>query len=97
MHPPEGRQSNKPGQGRRRSRPDAALIHQVPKADGAISMLDAAQGRDTLVRGTIFKGRFVHGTQHPRIFGQGHIGRGHINPASVQVFLFLLSVFLLSG
>jgi hypothetical protein len=27
MHPTEGRQSNKPGQGRRRSRPDAPMIH----------------------------------------------------------------------
>ncbi len=45
-------------------------------------MLDTAQGRDTSVRGTISKGRFVQGAQHPRIFGQGHIGRGHINPAS---------------
>jgi hypothetical protein len=27
VHPTEGRQSNKPGQGRRQSRPDAPLIH----------------------------------------------------------------------
>ena len=27
VHPTEGRQSNKPGQGRRRSRPDAPMIH----------------------------------------------------------------------
>jgi hypothetical protein len=27
VHPTEGRQSNKPGQGRRRSQPDAPLIH----------------------------------------------------------------------
>ncbi len=40
-------------------------------------MLDAVQGRDTSVRDTMSKGRFVPGTQHPRIFG-----RGHINPAS---------------
>ncbi len=33
VHPTEGRQSNKPGQGRRRSPPDAPLIHQVPEAD----------------------------------------------------------------
>ncbi len=33
VHPTEGRQSNKPGQGRRRSRPDAPLIHQAPEAD----------------------------------------------------------------
>ncbi len=45
-------------------------------------MLDAVQGWDTLVKGTIFKGRFVQGAQHPRIFGQGHIDWGHINPAS---------------
>ncbi len=42
---------------------------------------------DTLVRGTISKGRFVQGAQHPRIFVRGHIGRGHINPASRQVRL----------
>ncbi len=46
------------------------------------SMRDAVQGRDTSVRGIIFKGRFVQGAQHPRTFGRGHIGRGHINPAS---------------
>jgi hypothetical protein len=40
-------------------------------------MLDAVQGRDTSVRDTISKGRFVQGAQHPRIFD-----RGHINPAS---------------
>ncbi len=45
-------------------------------------MLDAIQGRDTSVRDTISKGRFVQGAQHPRIFGRGNIGRGHINPAS---------------
>ncbi len=50
-------------------------------------MLAAVQGRDTLVRDKISKGRFVQGAQHPRIFGRGHIGRGHIgrghiNPAS---------------
>jgi hypothetical protein len=44
-------------------------------------MLDAVQGRNTSVRGTISKGRFAQGTQHPRIFGWGHIDRGHINPA----------------
>ncbi len=46
------------------------------------SMCDPVQGWDTLVRGTIAKGRFVQGAQHPRTFGQGHIGQGHINPAS---------------
>jgi hypothetical protein len=45
------------------------------------SMPDTVQGRDISVRDTISKGRFVHGAQHPRTFGQGHIGRGHINPA----------------
>jgi hypothetical protein len=30
---------------------------------------------------------FVQGAQHPRTFGQGHIGQGHINPAS-----FFLSI-----
>jgi hypothetical protein len=33
VHPTEGRQSNKPGQGRRPSQPDAPLIHQVPEAN----------------------------------------------------------------
>jgi hypothetical protein len=46
-------------------------------------MLDAVQGRDTLVRDTISKGGFVQGAQHPRIFG-----RGHINPASGQALEF---------
>jgi hypothetical protein len=32
-HPTEGRQPNKPGQGRRRSLPDAPLIHKAPEAD----------------------------------------------------------------
>jgi hypothetical protein len=32
-----------------------------------------------------FKGRFVQGAQHPRTFGRGHIGRGHINPASLKL------------
>jgi hypothetical protein len=45
------------------------------------SMCDAAvQGWGTLVRGTISKGHFVKGAQHPRTFGREHIGRGHINP-----------------
>ncbi len=47
------------------------------------SMPDVVQGWDTSVRGTISKGRFVQGAQHPITFGQGHIGRGHINPASI--------------
>jgi hypothetical protein len=50
-------------------------------------MLDAVQGRwDTSIRGTISKGCFVQEAQHPRIFGRGHIGGGHINPASVKVY-----------
>ncbi len=48
------------------------------------SMRGAVQGRDTSVRGIITKGRFVQGAQHPRNFGRGHIGRGHINPASKE-------------
>ncbi len=46
------------------------------------SMHYAVKGWDTLVKGTISKGHFVQGAQHPRTFGRGHIGRGHINPAS---------------
>ncbi len=61
VHPTEGCQSNKPGQGRIRSRPDAPLIHYVLEADGASSMLDAVQGRDTLVRDTISKGALFKG------------------------------------
>jgi hypothetical protein len=49
-------------------------------------MVDAVQGRDTSVRDTISKGGFVQGAQHPRIFGRGHIGRRHINPASNRMF-----------
>jgi hypothetical protein len=45
-------------------------------------MVDAVQGRDTSVRDIIAMEGFVQGAQHPRIFGRGHIGRGHINPAS---------------
>jgi hypothetical protein len=85
VHPTKGCQSNKPGQGRRRSRPDAQLIHLVPEADGASSMLDVVQGRDTSVRGTMSMGHFVQGTQYPRNVGRGYIGRGHINPASFDV------------
>ncbi len=80
VHPTEGRQSNKPGQGSRRSRPDVPLIHKAPEADRGrdSGRRSAVQGRDTSVRDTIFKGRFVQGAQHPRTFG-----RGHINPASL--------------
>jgi len=49
-----------------------------------LSMRDALQGWDTLVRGTVSKGRFVQGVQHPRTFGWGHIGRGHIDPAMLR-------------
>ncbi len=49
------------------------------------SMHGAVQGWDTLVRGTISQGRFVPEAQHPRTFGWGHIGRGHINPASHSI------------
>jgi hypothetical protein len=49
-------------------------------------MRDAVQGWDTSVRGTISKGRFVQGAQHPRTFNWGHIGRGHINPASKNAY-----------
>jgi hypothetical protein len=61
------------------------------------SMRGAVQGRETSVRGIIYKGRFVQGMQHPRTFGRGPIGRGpiglgpigrgHINPASNLVSL----------
>ncbi len=89
VHPTEGRQSinlvrgvGQAGQTPhwfiRRQRPTEAAI----AADGASSMLDAAQGRETSVKDTISKGRFVQGAQHPRIFRRGHIGRGHLNPAS---------------
>jgi hypothetical protein len=62
-------------------RPTEAAI----AADGASFMPDAVQGRDTSVRGKISKGRLVQWAQHPRTFGQGHIGRGHINPASLNL------------
>ena len=69
-------------------------------------MLEAVQGRDTSVRDTISKGRFVQGAQHPRIFGRGHIGRGHINPASlarrlvyeyVNIYLVLIIIGVKKG
>jgi hypothetical protein len=75
----------KAGQTSHRSIMCRRLTEDAIAADGASFMLDAVQGRDTLVKGTISKGRFVQGGQHPRIFGRGHIGRGHINPASIQV------------
>jgi hypothetical protein len=37
--------------------------------------------RDGSVRGTITKGLFVLGAQHPRIFGRGHISLGGTNIA----------------
>ncbi len=72
-----GKAGQTPNWSIRRRRPTMAAI----AADGASSMLDAVQGRDTSVRETISKGRFVQGAQHPRTFGRGHISRGHINPA----------------
>jgi hypothetical protein len=89
MHPTEGRQSinlvrgvGEAGQTPhwfiRCRRPIEAAIAAV----GASFMVDAVQGRDTSLRDTISKGGFVQGAQHPRIFGWGHFGRGHINPAS---------------
>ncbi len=83
VHLTEGRQSNKPGQRRRQSRPDAPLIHQAPEADRGrdSGRRSAVQGRDTSVGDTTSKGCFVQGVQHPRTFGRGHISRGHINPA----------------
>ncbi len=73
----------------RRRRPTEATI----AADGATSMLDAVQGRDTSDRDTISMGRFVQGAQHPRIFVWGHIGRGHINPASHEGFIYLETIW----
>ncbi len=49
------------------------------------SVHGAVQGRDTSVRGIISKACFIQGAQHPRTFGRGHIGRGHINPASREL------------
>ena len=40
-----------------------------------------SKGWDGSVRGKLAKGHFVQGMQHPRIFGQGHIGRGWTNIA----------------
>ncbi len=54
------------------------------------SMRDVVQGRDRSVRGIVSEGQFVQGAQHPRTFGQGHIGRGHINPASFMIFTYLI-------
>jgi hypothetical protein len=56
-----------------------ALCHALCGPCVVPSMRDAVQGRNTSVRGTISKGRFVQGAQHPRTFGRGHIGWGHIN------------------
>jgi hypothetical protein len=56
------------------------LVSLVPKGQ-------ADQGRETLVRGVISKGRFVQGAQHPRTFGRGHIipasTMGHLLPVLV--------------
>ncbi len=59
VHPTEGRQSNKPGQGRRRSWPDAQMIHQAPEVD---------RGRDSSRRSQ-FHARRSPGSGH---IGQGH-------------------------
>ncbi len=49
---------------------------------------------DGSVRGTIDKEHFVQGMQHPRIFGQWHIGRGRTNiaPKKGKNHLKLLSL-----
>ncbi len=39
---------------------------------------------DGSVRGTIAKGHFVQGMQHPRIFGRGHSGQGQTNIAPTR-------------
>ena len=64
VHPTEGRQSNKPGQGRRRSRADAPLIHKAPEADGASSMLEWSRvgthwSGAQYPRDALFKGRNI--------------------------------------
>jgi hypothetical protein len=50
------------------------------------SMRDVVQGRDRSVRGIVSKEQFVQGAQQPRTFGQGHIGRGHIDPREHKEF-----------
>ncbi len=45
--------------------------------------------RDGSVRGTITKGLFVQGAQHPRIVGRGHIGWGRTNISPDSRLLFL--------
>jgi hypothetical protein len=69
------------------------LTEAAKAADRASSTFDVVQGRNTSVRGTISKGHFVQGVQHPRIFGHGHIGWGHINPASICESLLLQLFF----
>ncbi len=59
VHPTEGRQSNKPGQGRRRSRPDAQLIHEAPEADGARSRVGTHRSGTQYPRDALFKGRNI--------------------------------------
>jgi hypothetical protein len=64
VHPTEGRQSNKPGQGRRPSRPDGPLIHKAPEADGASSMLEWSRvgthwSGGQFPRNALFKGRII--------------------------------------
>jgi hypothetical protein len=60
---------------------DAVHALRPVRSEVVPSMHYAVQGWDISARGTISKGHFVQGVQHPRTFGQGHIGQGHINPA----------------
>ncbi len=49
---------------------------------------DALQGQDTSIRNEQSKGQIVHGAQHPRTFG-----RGHIDPASIfSVHLSIIGI-----
>ena len=66
VHPTEGRQLNKPGQGRRRSRPDAPLIHKAPEAD---------RGRDSGRRSEFHGCLSGPGSGH---IGQGHNIQGRL-------------------
>ncbi len=55
VHPTEGRQSNKPGQGRS----DAPLIHWAPEADGARSRVGTHRSGTQYPRDALFKGRNI--------------------------------------
>ncbi len=66
VHLTEGRQSNKPGQGRRGSRPDAPLIHRRRRpteaaiaADGARSRVGTQRSGTQYPRDALFKGRNI--------------------------------------